>query len=301
MNIYYWPSSLCEYLKRVYRYNGEEGKIIRFIPPARGPRSKFVGSLTPNGEITISVNFEGRTWVIRAHRLAIFLQTGLQFRDVRFKDGDRLNLKLSNLEPFGMPLEERNVSPSMLMAIREAKEENYKRASYEVRKEEAKQRFEERLARPISKQEEALASVLKANTPPINAECLAKLENIRARSNAVRYTRGISQLYKESDIIDFWRESCMAMDIDLRLPEECILFRIDNPDNKARYDTWPKWKKERLSMGKVIYKIEAGKVTSVELVLMCKAITEGKTHKPTDLLPEFEEEYKKVETEYEST
>lgn len=128
MIIKYWPESLQKYLRDTYQYDPVKGEVTRRVQPKRGPKSVGpVGSFNSGREMLLTIMFEGRAWAIRIAKLAVFLQTGVQYRFIEFSDGDRTNMKASNLVLKGEPVTPDDNEEKALEAIRAAAELRFKK------------------------------------------------------------------------------------------------------------------------------------------------------------------------------
>lgn len=291
MNVYYWSEELCRFLNETFQYDPIRGKIIRIVPPARGPRrAGMVGTITRQGDITVSVQCGGRTWILKAHRLAVFLKTQQQFRDVRFIDGDRLNLAWDNLQPFGYPLTERNVDPIVLEEIRRAKIEGFRRTSYEERTNQkigALQNSTIGVDGPTQKREYVCPQETgEIERRPHFLELRALSEEMDAKNKLVRYKRGCSAIYTLEQIKEWWNESHIHMVEHYRTTQECY-------DSKGKPDvlTLEKWQLERLNLGKAMQRVVNKRSTNVDIVDTIKFLKEGTQWLPSDYMPEIQKEY----------
>lgn len=106
-NLSYWPVEIQEELRKNFSYDAEKGEVRRVVPPARGPRQRgAVGSVTSNGELVMTIKVLGKQTTFRMAKVAVLLATGKQYKNIAFKDGNRMNLKWDNLVPIGEPLTE---------------------------------------------------------------------------------------------------------------------------------------------------------------------------------------------------
>lgn len=120
-----------------------------------------IGTMTPSGDLTFNITHEGRLWVIRLHKLAMFLMTGKQYKSVSFADGVKTNLVFDNLVAVGVAVTEESIGKEGTQELRNAAKAVYEeqkqvrndiRADWLVEREKERVALlEERLARKESK------------------------------------------------------------------------------------------------------------------------------------------------------
>lgn len=138
-----WPSGLCRHLADTYAYDPVGGFILRRSPSSFGPRQAGpLGTLMPNGSMMISVKWEGKSWNIQLHRLAVYLSSRKQYKTIRFNDGVKSNIKYTNLVAYEELLESATVPEHI------AAERARVRQEYINKKEEAKRLFQEERLKP---------------------------------------------------------------------------------------------------------------------------------------------------------
>jgi hypothetical protein len=99
-----WSQEVRDYLTKTYRYEKESGFVFRIYEPSKGPKQAgSVGSINRK-ELVLVVNINKKSYLIRVHKLAVFLETGQVYEKITHKDGNMLNNKWENLLPVGIPL-----------------------------------------------------------------------------------------------------------------------------------------------------------------------------------------------------
>jgi hypothetical protein len=148
LKIQFWERALKEHLMQTYEYNKENGDVTRKWYGVKGPKPLgSLGSRTNNGDLLLTVNFDGKQWMIRIVKLAYFLETGKQFHKFVWLDGNRLNNRFENIVPNGPEI----VSPEeYIKEIALGKEEQEE--SHRARRAELK-----RLADELAEQRKATA------------------------------------------------------------------------------------------------------------------------------------------------
>ncbi len=113
MRILYWPEELQEHLRETFTYDPVAGEVKRVKWPRKGPKTYGpAGTQAASGDLLMTVIFGSRQWIVRLHKLAVFLQTGKQYTKIMFRDGNRMNIRYDNLLPVGEP-EQENMTQSV--------------------------------------------------------------------------------------------------------------------------------------------------------------------------------------------
>lgn len=145
MAIQIWGSELAQFLLSTYQYDRAKGIVTRKMWEGKTVRDTPIGSLSAQGDFLTVVHFKGKAWTIRLVKLAVFLETGLQYHKIETKDGNRSNLVWDNLLPLGQPAasaEEHEEQQSVITEEKIAKHKEIKTMLEKQKEDQLKARLE---------------------------------------------------------------------------------------------------------------------------------------------------------------
>ena len=312
MTIQLWSKKLEEHLLGTFQYDPLTGHVTRKHWAERGPRTTGpVGTLKPNGEWMLSVLHDGRMWVIKLNKLAMFLHTGKQYARVGWVNGDKSDNRFENLTPLGTPINEGdNIEESKNANIERAQEEHWQRklaleAEIEQRIAKQKQDKSNRPAKALdpvkaAKRAAQLAELEKKRLSDEGAKrwledmdkpwpvdpAHARMEKIEKEETRIeekywehRVKIGIRTGMDYYDLVQFWKDANRLMN-EAREPIEFLdEVNKDNPNlNMPEID--PKFDHDRVLAAYLLAWKEKGSFTVVAIDSALKEYTFQKEEYP---------------------
>lgn len=99
------PIEYYERAAEILRYEPESGKLIRFF---KNGNFKYTGSVDSKGYRRVGITVEGKSKLLRVHRIIYFLHYGYLPEMLDHIDGDRSNDRIENLRPATLGENSRN-------------------------------------------------------------------------------------------------------------------------------------------------------------------------------------------------